>query len=79
MSSKKDLIVTDSSNDEVHVGDTILIVSYCPDARVTGYHPTGVVEHIDDIGQIHGTWGGVALVSGEDCFYIIKKGGRDNG
>ena len=31
----------------------------------------GIVTSIDDMGQIHGTWGGCALVSGDD--YVILK------
>ena len=34
----------------------------------------GTVSMIDDAGQIHGTWGGCALIPGEDDFYIIKAG-----
>ena len=33
----------------------------------------GVVESIDDWGQIHGTWGGCALIPGTDSFTVIKK------
>ena len=32
----------------------------------------GVVTYIDDMGQIHGTWGGCALVSGDD-YEIINE------
>jgi hypothetical protein len=31
----------------------------------------GVVTHIDDAGQIHGTWGGCAIVSEVDEFIIL--------
>ncbi len=31
----------------------------------------GVVEHIDSIGQLHGTWGGCALIPEEDDFDVI--------
>lgn len=31
----------------------------------------GIVEHIDDIGQIHGTWGGCALIPENDDFEVI--------
>ena len=34
---------------------------------------TGEVTHIDDMGQIHGTWGGLALVPGEDSFEVIEE------
>jgi Domain of unknown function (DUF4314) len=32
----------------------------------------GVVTHIDDIGQLHGTWGGCAIIPEKDTFEIIK-------
>lgn len=32
----------------------------------------GIVNYIDDIGQLHGTWGGLAAIPGEDIIEIIK-------
>lgn len=32
----------------------------------------GVVELIDDIGQLHGTWGGLAAIPGEDSIQVIS-------
>lgn len=32
----------------------------------------GVVELIDDIGQLHGTWGGFAVIPEEDTFTILN-------
>ena len=32
----------------------------------------GVVDHIDSIGQIHGSWGGCALIPGIDKFEVIE-------
>ena len=32
------------------------------------------VEHIDAIGQIHGTWGGLAVIPGVDDFEVIDEG-----
>lgn len=31
----------------------------------------GTVTHIDDLGQIHGTWGGLALIPQEDEYILI--------
>mgnify|MGYP003319795936 CR=1 FL=1 len=31
----------------------------------------GVVEYIDGIGQLHGTWGGLAVIPEEDEFKIL--------
>ena len=33
---------------------------------------TGMVISIDSIGQLHGTWGGCAVIPGEDVFEIIE-------
>ena len=33
----------------------------------------GTVTHIDDAGQIHGTWGGCAVVPAFDDFIITKR------
>lgn len=32
----------------------------------------GRVIHIDDAGQIHGTWGGCALIPEEDSFEVFS-------
>lgn len=56
---------------KVKVGDKIKILSMDGE---DGYSDRiGVVEYIDDIGQIHGTWGGCALIPNVDKFVIIKE------
>lgn len=52
------------------VGDTIKIVAMRGEPHYTG--KTGVVEHIDAIGQLHGTWGGLAVIPGEDMFIVVE-------
>ena len=32
---------------------------------------TGTITHIDSMGQLHGTWGGLAIIPEEDDFEII--------
>lgn len=54
----------------VKVGDTVRIIEMKGEPQYTG--KTGVVQFIDDAGQIHGTWGGCALIPKEDKFEIIK-------
>jgi len=54
---------------EVKVGDTIKIISMKGEPSYEG--KTGVVEFIDDIGQIHGTWGGCAIIPEEDKFKVL--------
>lgn len=63
---------------KVQIGDRIRIVSMADNggqdwqaARYRGKE--GEVTFIDDIGQIHGNWGGLALIPGEDEFEIIRR------
>lgn len=53
----------------VKVGDTIRIQNMHGEPHYTGR--TGTVKFIDDAGQIHGTFGGLAL-NENDEFIIIK-------
>lgn len=57
--------------EKVKIGDAIRIIRMDDDggkdtqaAACAGR--TGTVEHIDSIGQLHGTWGGLALIPGVD-------------
>ena len=56
---------------KVGVGDKIEIV--CMDGEPTYEGRTGVVEYIDDIGQLHGTWGGLAVIPDVDIVKIVTK------
>lgn len=54
----------------VKIGDKIRIVHLQgEDGRYEGRE--GVVEHIDGIGQLHGTWGGLAVVPDFDEYEIL--------
>ena len=53
------------------VGDTIRIISMNGEPRYSGKE--GVIKHIDDMGQLHGTWGGLAVIPGEDSFTVIQQ------
>lgn len=55
----------------VKVGDTIRIVEMDGEPHYTGKE--GEVKYIDSHGQIHGTWGGCAVILGVDSFEIVKK------
>lgn len=52
------------------VGDTIKIINMAGEPQYNGR--SGVIDHIDSIGQLHGTWGGLAIVPEEDEIEIIK-------
>ena len=56
----------------VKVGDFIRIVAMDGEPHYIGKE--GTVMHIDSLGQIHGTWGGCALIPGVDSFEILKRG-----
>lgn len=58
-------------NPDVKIGDTIHIISMEGEPAYAGKE--GVVQHIDSIGQLHGTWGGCGLLPEVDTFYV--KGG----
>ena len=56
----------------VKVGDLIRIIEMDGEPHYIGKY--GEVKYIDSLGQIHGTWGGCALIPGVDSFEIISKG-----
>ena len=52
------------------VGQKVLIIHLeGEDTRYDGKE--GVIEHIDVIGQLHGTWGGLAIIPEADEFTVI--------
>lgn len=53
------------------VGDWIRIICMDGEPQYTGKE--GAVTHIDGMGQIHGTWGGCALIPEADRFEIVTK------
>ena len=56
---------------DVKVGDTIKIIHMKDEP---GYDGTmGVVDLIDDAGQLHGTWGGLAVIPELDEFEVIEN------
>lgn len=56
----------------VKVGDLIRIIYMDDEPLYDGKE--GVVEFIDSLGQIHGSWGGCALIPRVDSFEIVKRG-----
>ena len=51
------------------IGDKIRIIRMSSEPQYTGRE--GIVEYIDDAGQIHGSWGGCALIPGEDVWEVL--------
>ena len=56
--------------DNIKIGDTVKIIKMEGELEYTNRE--GVVTHIDDAGQIHGTWGGCAIITEVDEFIIIE-------
>ena len=54
-----------------NIGDFIIIINMKDEPNYSG--KTGMVNHIADAGQIHGTWGGCALIPSIDKFEILKQ------
>lgn len=52
------------------VGDKIKIVEMVGEPRYTGKE--GIIEFIDDIGQLYGSWGGLAVQPERDVVKVIK-------
>ena len=54
----------------IKVGDKIKIIFVDGESLYSG--KLGIVEHIDDIGQIHDNWGGCALIPDVDRFEVTE-------
>jgi len=52
------------------IGKKLRIIEMVGEPSYTGKE--GIIESIDDLGQLHGTWGGCALIPGIDEWEIIK-------
>jgi hypothetical protein len=46
------------------VGDKIRIIEMVGEPQYSG--KVGTIEHIDDLGQLHGSWGGLAVQADKD-------------
>lgn len=51
------------------LGKTLEIITMKGEPEYSGR--TGVVAFVDDIGQLHGSWGGCAVIPEEDDFRIL--------
>ena len=55
---------------EFKVNDKIKIINMVGEPNYNGIE--GIITSIDDANQLHGTWGGCALIPDLDDFIIIK-------
>ena len=56
--------------EEKFLGKKIRIIEMKGEPHYSGKE--GIVEHIDGICQLHGTWGGCAIIPQEDTIEIIE-------
>lgn len=56
---------------EIKIGDEIKIISMKDEPQYADRE--GVVTHIDDAGQVHGTWGSCAIIPEIDTYVILKR------
>lgn len=52
------------------IGQKIKIISMEGEPQYNGKE--GVINHIDSIGQLHGTWGGLAVQPERDIIEVIN-------
>ena len=57
--------------DSIRIGDKIKIINMEGEPHYKDRE--GRATHIDDAGQIHGTWGGCAIVPKVDTYVIVKR------
>ena len=56
---------------KIKIGDKIKIIDMVNEPHYKDRE--GVVTHIDDAGQIHGTGGGCAVIPEVDTYIIVKR------
>jgi hypothetical protein len=59
----------------IKIGDKIKIIRMKDEPHYKD--KIGVVQHIDSLNQLHGTWGGLALIPEVDEFILIDNENDD--
>lgn len=68
------LLMFKKADKKPEVGDDIVIFWLNNDPLVIDYIlRSGTIESIDGLGQLHGTWGGLAIIPDVDNFIIIPE------
>ena len=58
-------------NKQDYVGKLLVIVQMKGEPDYWGR--VGRIKHVDGAGQLHGTWGSLAVVPGVDKYFILKE------
>ena len=56
---------------KVKIGDKIKIIEMLGEPNYNGR--VGIVKFIDSMGQLHGTWGGLAVQEENDQYIVIER------
>ncbi len=56
---------------EYKIGMKVRIIEMRDEPAYT--NKIGIIKHIDDLGQLHGTWGSLAIIPDVDKIEIIKE------
>lgn len=57
--------------EKVKIGDLIKVIKM--DGEPDYSNRVGTVTAIDGIGQLHGTWGGLAIIPEKDTYQVLKE------
>ena len=57
---------------EPEIGDDIIIFKLSGEKTADYVLRKGTIKKIDDSGQLHGTWGGLAVIPEKDVFAIVN-------
>ena len=57
-------------NKNDYLGKTIVIITMKDEPTYSGR--IGVVKHVDDMNNLHGTWGGLAVIPEVDDFQVLE-------
>lgn len=60
---------------KLKVGDNIKIIEMVGEPNYSGR--VGIVEYIDSFGQLHGSWGRLAIQEDIDQYIVIEGGVED--
>lgn len=57
--------------EKVKIGDSIKVIKM--EGEPDYSNRVGTVTAIDGIGQLHGTWGGLAIIPEKDTYQVLKE------
>ena len=62
--------------EKVKIGDSIKVIKM--EGEPDYSNRVGTVTAIDGIGQLHGTWGGLAIIPEKDTYQVLKENNNGN-